>query len=146
MSPEAARFLTAGWVGRCIRDHARLWRATVESATRRAQGAIAAKLAELEQQLNREPTREELAAHLGVALEEIEQAMAARGCFNVLSLDRPSDEDADLTLADVVADDGDWPVSRLEAVDMLQLSCSGSARGSDVSSNCVSWRAGSRQT
>jgi RNA polymerase sigma-B factor len=78
------------------------------------------KLPELQQQLNRNPTRAELAEYLGVELDEVEQAMAARGCFNVLSLDRPSDVDSNLTLADVVADDEDWAVGQLEAVDMLQ--------------------------
>jgi RNA polymerase sigma-B factor len=38
----------------------------------------------------------------------------------VLSLDRPSEVDADLTLADVVADEGDRTVDQLEAVDMLE--------------------------
>jgi RNA polymerase sigma-B factor len=107
-----------GEVKRYFRDCA--WTIRIPRRLQEMQGAIAAKLPELEQQLNREPTREEIAAHLGVALEEVEQAMAARGCFNVLSLDRPSDENANLTLADVVADDVDWSVSQLEAVDMLQ--------------------------
>ena len=46
--------------------------------------------------------------------------MAANGCFNVLSLDRPSDVNANLTLADVVAAEDDGTVDQVEAVDMLQ--------------------------
>lgn len=84
------------------------------------QGTIAAKIPVLEQELNREPTPAEIAEHLGVEADEVEQAMAAKGCFNVLSLDRPSDVDADLTLADVVADENDRSVDQLETVDMLQ--------------------------
>ena len=53
-------------------------------------------------------------------MTEVEQALAARGCFNVLSLDRPAEADAELTLADVVADDDDASIDQLEAVEMLE--------------------------
>ncbi|GAB3931397.1 hypothetical protein GCM10029976_035350 [Kribbella albertanoniae] len=53
-------------------------------------------------------------------MAEVEQAMAAKGCFNVLSLDRPAETDADLTLADVVADSDDDSIDQLETVEMLQ--------------------------
>jgi RNA polymerase sigma-B factor len=107
-----------GEVKRYFRDCA--WTVRIPRRLQELQGSIMTKLPELQQQLNREATREELAAHLGVELGEVEQAMAARGCFNVLSLDRPSDFDTDRSLADVVADDEDWTVGQLEAVDMLQ--------------------------
>jgi RNA polymerase sigma-B factor len=74
----------------------------------------------LEQELNREPTPVENAEHLGVDVSDVEQALAAKGCFNVLSLDRPADVDADLTLADVVADVEDGSIDQLETVEMLQ--------------------------
>jgi RNA polymerase sigma-B factor len=84
------------------------------------QGTIATKLPLLEQELNREPTPAEIAEHLGVDVSEVEQALAAKGCFNVLSLDRPAEVDADLTLADVVADAEDGSIDQLETVEMLQ--------------------------
>lgn len=107
-----------GEVKRYFRDCA--WTVRIPRRLQEMQGTIAAKIPELEQQLNREPTPAELAEHLGVEAGEVEQAMAAKGCFNVLSLDRPSDVDADLTLADVVADEHDRSVDQLETVDMLQ--------------------------
>jgi RNA polymerase sigma-B factor len=107
-----------GEVKRYFRDCA--WTVRIPRRLQELQGSIMTKLPELQQQLNRNPTRAELAEYLGVELDEVEQAMAARGCFNVLSLDRPSDVDSNLTLADVVADDEDWAVGQLEAVDMLQ--------------------------
>jgi len=107
-----------GEVKRYFRDCA--WTVRIPRRLQEMQGTIAAKLPLLEQQLNREPTPAEIAEHLGVEVAEVEQAMAAKGCFNVLSLDRPSDTDADLTLADVVADEDDKSVDQLETVDMLQ--------------------------
>jgi RNA polymerase sigma-B factor len=107
-----------GEVKRYFRDCA--WTVRIPRRLQELQGSIMTKLPELQQQLNREATREELAAYLGVELGEVEQAMAASGCFNVLSLDRPSDFDTERSLADEVADDEDWTVGQLEAVDMLQ--------------------------
>ncbi|WP_238334885.1 sigma-70 family RNA polymerase sigma factor [Kribbella amoyensis] len=107
-----------GEVKRYFRDCA--WTVRIPRRLQEMQGSIATKVPELEQLLNREPTPVEIADHLGVELAEVEQAMAAKGCFNVLSLDKPSDVDADLTLADVVAGDEDTSIDLLEAVDMLQ--------------------------
>ena len=107
-----------GEVKRYFRDCA--WTVRIPRRLQEMQGTIAAKIPVLEQELNREPTLAEIAEHLGVEAGEVEQAMAAKGCFNVLSLDRPSDVDADLTLADVVADENDRSVDQLETVDMLQ--------------------------
>ncbi|HET6292043.1 MAG TPA: SigB/SigF/SigG family RNA polymerase sigma factor [Kribbella sp.] len=107
-----------GEVKRYFRDCA--WTVRIPRRLQELQGMIAAKVPLLEQQFNREPTPAEIAEHLGVDAEEVEQAMAAKGCFNVLSLDRPADLDADLTLADVVADAADHSIDQLETVDMLQ--------------------------
>jgi len=89
-------------VKRYFRDCA--WTVRIPRRLQEMQGTIATKLPLLEQELNREPTPVEIAEHLGVDVSDVEQALAAKGCFNVLSLDRPADVDADLTLADVVAD------------------------------------------
>lgn len=107
-----------GEVKRYFRDCA--WTVRIPRRLQEMQGTIANKLPELEQELNREPTPVELAAHLEVEVTEVEQALAAKGCFNVLSLDRPADADAELTLADVVADDDDASIDQLETVEMLE--------------------------
>jgi len=106
-----------GEIRRYFRDSA--WTVRIPRRLQELQGLVSAKLPELEQELGREPSTEELAACLEVDEAEIEQALAARGCFNVLSLDRPADDDG-LSLAEVVPDEDDVAVSRLEAVDMLQ--------------------------
>jgi len=107
-----------GEVKRYFRDCA--WTVRIPRRLQEMQGTIAAKLPLLEQKLNREPTPAEIAEYLAVDVDEVEQALAAKGCFNVLSLDRPAEADADLTLADVVADDDDASIDQLEAVEMLQ--------------------------
>jgi RNA polymerase sigma-B factor len=107
-----------GEVKRYFRDCA--WTVRIPRRLQEMQGSIAAKLPLLEQELNREPTPAEIAEHLEADVTDVEQALAARGCFNVLSLDRPAEPDAELTLADVVADDEDTSIGQLEAVDMLQ--------------------------
>ncbi|TCC45119.1 SigB/SigF/SigG family RNA polymerase sigma factor [Kribbella capetownensis] len=107
-----------GEVKRYFRDCA--WTVRIPRRLQEMQGTIAAKLPLLEQKLNREPTPAEIAEHLAVEVDEVEQALAAKGCFNVLSLDRPAEADADLTLADVVADEEDGSIDQLETVEMLQ--------------------------
>ncbi|WP_328523290.1 SigB/SigF/SigG family RNA polymerase sigma factor [Kribbella sp. NBC_00359] len=107
-----------GEVKRYFRDCA--WTVRIPRRLQEMQGTIATKLPELEQALNREPTPSEIAEHLEVDVTEVEQALAAKGCFNVLSLDRPAEVDAELTLADVVADVDDGSIDQLETVEMLQ--------------------------
>ncbi|MFC5262341.1 sigma-70 family RNA polymerase sigma factor [Kribbella qitaiheensis] len=107
-----------GEVKRYFRDCA--WTVRIPRRLQEVQGSIMAKQPELQQQLNREPTRAELADYLGLEVDRVEEAMAAKGCFNVLSLDRPSATDANLTLADLVAAEDDRTVDQLEAVDMLR--------------------------
>ncbi len=107
-----------GEVKRYFRDCA--WTVRIPRRLQEMQGTIASKLPELEQELNREPTPGEIAEHLEVEVTEVEQALAAKGCFNVLSLDRPAEADAELTLADVVADVDDCSIDQLETVEMLQ--------------------------
>ena len=107
-----------GEVKRYFRDCA--WTVRIPRRLQEVQGSIMARLPELEQQLNREPTRAELADYLGLEVDQVEEAVAAKGCFNVLSLDRPSDAEANLTLADLVAAEEDRTVDQVEAVDMLR--------------------------
>jgi RNA polymerase sigma-B factor len=107
-----------GEVKRYFRDCA--WTVRIPRRLQEMQGAIATKLPELGHELNREPTTAEIAAHLDVQVSEVEQALAAKGCFHVLSLDRPAEADVQLTLADVVADDDDSRIDQLETVEMLE--------------------------
>ncbi|WP_112249270.1 SigB/SigF/SigG family RNA polymerase sigma factor [Kribbella monticola] len=107
-----------GEVKRYFRDCA--WTVRIPRRLQEIQGAVAAKLPELEQRLGREPSIDEVASYLGIEAGEVEQAMAARGCFNTLSLDRPAGQEEGLTLADCMAEEEDRAVSQLEAVDMLQ--------------------------
>jgi len=106
-----------GEVKRYFRDCA--WTVRIPRRLQELQGLVAAKLPELEQALGREPSIVELAEHLGIDAAEIEQAMAARGCFRTLSLDWLADDNG-WNLAEVVAGEEDLAVSQLEAVDMLQ--------------------------
>ncbi|MEV8371095.1 sigma-70 family RNA polymerase sigma factor [Kribbella sp. NPDC056861] len=61
----------------------------------------------------------EIAVRVGAEVEEVEQALAAYGCFAALSLDRP-ETDAGLSLAELVVEEHDPALERLEAVDLLQ--------------------------
>ncbi|MFK4087557.1 sigma-70 family RNA polymerase sigma factor [Kribbella sp. NPDC020789] len=106
-----------GEVKRYFRDCA--WTVRIPRRLQEIQGLVSAKLPELEQTLGREPSTEELAEFLGLEAADVEQALAARGCFSTLSLDRPAEETG-LSLAEVVPDEDDVAVRQLEAVDMLQ--------------------------
>jgi RNA polymerase sigma-B factor len=106
-----------GEVKRYFRDCA--WTVRIPRKLQEMQGLIATKLPDIEQELGREPTRDEIATRLGVGLDDVEQALAARGCFDVLTLDRAALDRAQ-TLADVLADDADPGIGQLEAIDMLQ--------------------------
>ncbi|WP_328324566.1 sigma-70 family RNA polymerase sigma factor [Kribbella sp. NBC_00382] len=106
-----------GEVKRYFRDCA--WTVRIPRRLQELQGLIAAKLPELEQELGREPSTAEIAERLGAEPAEIDQAVAAHGCFSVLSLDRPEAE-AGLTLGEMVADEDDPTLHQLETIDMLQ--------------------------
>ncbi|GAA1520346.1 SigB/SigF/SigG family RNA polymerase sigma factor [Kribbella lupini] len=105
-----------GEVKRYFRDCT--WTVRIPRSLQELQGKIARALPGLTQELGREPTLPELAAHLRVGLQDVQQAETAYGCFNVLSLDRPA-ADGDQVLGDIVADDEDPYLRQLERVDML---------------------------
>lgn len=91
-----------GEIKRYFRDCS--WTVRIPRRLQELQGAIAAVEPQLVQELHREPSVPELAAQLDAGVEEVEGAVAAVGCFSVLSLDRPLDDDEDSTktLADTV--------------------------------------------
>ncbi|WBQ03505.1 SigB/SigF/SigG family RNA polymerase sigma factor [Kribbella sp. CA-293567] len=106
-----------GEIKRYFRDST--WTVRIPRRLQELQGAITTKVPVLEQQLNRQPTTEEIAEYLGATVEEIDEARAAKGCFNVLSLDRPSATDDGLTLADALPAPPDREVEHLETLDQL---------------------------
>jgi RNA polymerase sigma-B factor len=107
-----------GEVKRYFRDCS--WTVRIPRRLQELQGSIASVRPQLVQDLHREPTIEELAGKIGAEVNEIEAALAADGCFSVLSLDRPVDEDSTASLADTIADDEDTSFERTEAVAVLE--------------------------
>ncbi|WBQ03499.1 sigma-70 family RNA polymerase sigma factor [Kribbella sp. CA-293567] len=106
-----------GEVKRYFRDSA--WTVRIPRRLQELQGMIGSKLPLLVQELGHEPSSAEIAERLGLEIEEVEQALAAHGCFTTLSLDRPETETG-LALAEVVPDEEDASLHQLEAVDMLR--------------------------
>lgn len=71
------------------------------------QGRANRAFSQLSQDLGREPTPEEVAADLGVTLQEYRDAEAALGCFTPTSLDQPagSAETSTATIGDLIVED-----------------------------------------
>jgi RNA polymerase sigma-B factor len=107
-----------GEVKRYFRDCS--WTVRIPRRLQELQGSIASVRPRLIQDLRREPTVEELAAKIGADVSEVEAALAADGCFSVLSLDRPLDDDSSANLADTIADSDDSAFERTEAVAVLE--------------------------
>jgi RNA polymerase sigma-B factor len=107
-----------GEVKRYFRDCS--WTVRIPRRLQELQGTIAAVRPQLVQDLHREPTVAELAAEIGAEVHEVEAAIAADGCFSVLSLDRPVDGDSTANLADTIADTDDTAFERTEAVAVLE--------------------------
>lgn len=107
-----------GEVKRYFRDCS--WTVRIPRRLQELQGSIASVRPRLVQDLRREPTLEELAAEIGAEVNEVEAALAADGCFSVLSLDRPVDDDSSANLADTIADSDDSAFERTEAVAVLE--------------------------
>ncbi|HEU4946761.1 MAG TPA: SigB/SigF/SigG family RNA polymerase sigma factor [Kribbella sp.] len=105
-----------GEVKRYFRDCS--WTVRIPRRLQELQGTIMAVRPQLVQELHRDPTLAEIAAAIEADVHEVEAAMAADGCFSVLSLDRPVEGDATSTLADTIADD-DQSFERSEAAAML---------------------------
>jgi RNA polymerase sigma-B factor len=107
-----------GEVKRFFRDCS--WTVRIPRRLQELQGKIARVLPLLSQELGREPTVEEIAERLGVDCGEVREADAARGCFNVLSLDKPvMHGDSELMLVDSIADEEDPHLRRFETIDQL---------------------------
>ncbi len=107
-----------GEVKRYFRDCS--WTVRIPRRLQELQGSIAAARPQLVQDLQRDPTLEEIADAIGVQVSEVEAAIAADGCFSVLSLDRPMDGESTASLADTIADEEDGAFERTEAVAVLE--------------------------
>ncbi len=106
-----------GEIKRYFRDAA--WTVRIPRRLQELQGTIATKVPLLEQELNRLPTTAEIADRLGVTVREIEEARSAKGCFNVLSLDRPAGDDDSIDLAGTVSAPPDRDVEQFETLNQL---------------------------
>ena len=107
-----------GEVKRYFRDCS--WTVRIPRRLQELQGSIAAVRPQLVQDLQRDPTLEEIADAIDVQVSEVEAAIAADGCFSVLSLDRPMDGESTASLADTIADEEDGAFERTEAVAVLE--------------------------
>jgi RNA polymerase sigma-B factor len=93
-----------GEVRKHFRDHG--WMVRPPRRIQELQSRIAAAGAELTQTLGRSPRPTEIAKHLDEDLEEVQDALAADGCFSPSSLDRPAREDGGTaTVGDLIPDD-----------------------------------------
>ncbi len=66
------------------------------------QSRIFAAQAELSLSLGRSATPSEVAAHLDEPIADVEEALAAEGCFTPASLDKPVSSDSEVTIGDLL--------------------------------------------
>ena len=91
-------------------------------SARRQARTITQAIAQLQRDLKREPTDEELAAHLDLTLVQVHQAMQD-AAFSILSLDAPTKADhegnVDGSLGDILADES--ALARFDRLENVQL-------------------------
>jgi len=111
-----------GEVKRFFRDSA--WTVRPPRRIQELQAEISAASAELMHRHGGVPTPQEIAAQLQIDVAEVNEALAADGCFAPRSLDRPSASGGDdgPSLADILGDD-DTGFARAEAVVALRPLC-----------------------
>ena len=107
-----------GEVKRYFRDCS--WTVRIPRRLQELQGTIASVRPRLVQELHRDPSLQEIADEIGADVNDVEAAIAADGCFSVLSLDRPVDGDSTANLADTIADEEDTSFEQTEAVAVLE--------------------------
>lgn len=108
-----------GELKKYFRDHG--WVIRPPRHIQEAQPLIVRAESELAQQLGRSPKPSEMAAHLGLDIQEVIEAMSAGGCFAPASLDRLLSVDNDVgtgpgTLADVLGEAGEAPTAETRLV------------------------------
>ncbi|WBQ04473.1 sigma-70 family RNA polymerase sigma factor [Kribbella sp. CA-293567] len=107
----------SGEVKRYFRDSA--WMVRIPRRLQELQSAIAACLPALEQALGRTATADDIAAAVDSEAADVAEALAAVGCFDVVSLDRPGDMDATPALAEVLTAEEDAALRQLEDRDAV---------------------------
>jgi RNA polymerase sigma-B factor len=112
------------------------WMIRVPRRVQQLQSRIRATQHELEALLGRSPRPSEIALHLGAALDEVVEALAADGCFRPASLDSRGDEQERGTIADVLGHE-DRELATLEAKLVLDNAVS---RLSDRERLILRWR------
>lgn len=113
-----------GEVKRYFRDCS--WTVRIPRRLQELQGSIGAVRPGLFQELHREPTAPELAEAIGAEVEEVSAALAADGCFVVMSLDHPLEGEAASNLGESLAAD-DTSYERFETAATLEPLLSGLA-------------------
>jgi RNA polymerase sigma-B factor len=92
-----------GELRRYFRDNG--WMIRPPRRVQELQARIFAAQSELSMALGRSPSASEMAAHLEVPVDEVEEALATEGCFTPTSLDRTvGPEDSDLTLGSLLGE------------------------------------------
>jgi RNA polymerase sigma-B factor len=91
-----------GELQRHFRDHG--WTVRPPRRVQELQWQVNACVAQLTQELGREPTEAEVRKALGITDREYADAMTAFGCFQPTSLDQPVGSEAAATLGDLIPD------------------------------------------
>ncbi|MGF9759137.1 sigma-70 family RNA polymerase sigma factor [Microvirga sp. 0TCS3.31] len=112
------------------------WMIRVPRRVQQMQARIRDVQHELEAQLGASPRPSEIAAHLGVEVDEVIEALAADGCFRPASIDGQGDTQERGTIADVLGHD-DRGFATLEAKLVLDSAVS---RLSDRERLILRWR------
>ena len=89
-----------GEICRYFRDAG--WMVRPPRKVQELQSRIFAAQSELSMTLGRSPSPREVAKHLDEPLGDVEEALAAEGCFTPTSLDRTVGADSDLTIGDLL--------------------------------------------
>ncbi len=87
-----------------FRDHC--WTVRPPRRIQDLQRNINATRQAMSQRLNRLPTNEQLAIELDIPIDQLTEAVAARGCFSPSSLDAQLTSESSTTLADMICDEG----------------------------------------
>ena len=112
------------------------WMIRVPRRVQQLQARIRDAQHELEVQLGSSPRPSDIAAHLGVEVDEVVEALAADGCFRPASIDSRGDEQERGTIADVLGHE-DRGLATLEARLLLDTAVS---RLSDRERLILRWR------
>ncbi|GAB2978554.1 sigma-70 family RNA polymerase sigma factor [Nocardioides montaniterrae] len=91
-----------GEVKKFFRDHG--WTVRPPRRVQELQAAAFAARSLLEQETGREPDLARIAEEIGEPLADVEQAMAADGCFSPTSLDRPVADESAMSLGELLPD------------------------------------------